>query len=62
MTPNTTHHIFNLAFTTIDNNFNCILSTVSTYQDHVSFNVAVKNKEWVKAMNLELDALELNNT
>lgn len=62
VTNTATHSISNLAFTTIDNTFNCFLSTVSQHQDPISFAVAVKNQEWVDAMNLELEALELNNT
>lgn len=57
-----THHISNLAYTSIDPTFSCFLSTVTKTQDPVSYKVAVKSDHWVKSMNQELEALELNNT
>ncbi|XP_074347249.1 uncharacterized protein LOC141686088 [Apium graveolens] len=54
--------ISNLAYTSINENFHCFLSTVTSARDPISFSKAVTKEEWVHAMNCELEALELNST
>ncbi|KAL8089306.1 hypothetical protein AgCh_038927 [Apium graveolens] len=57
-----TKPISNLANIPIDKSFHCFLSSVTVNQDPASFNEAVTQPHWVTAMNLELNALELNQT
>lgn len=59
---NNTRPISNMTYTSIDPTFSCFLSAVTKTQDPISFKLAVKSDHWVKAMNQELEALELNNT
>lgn len=42
--------------------FHCFLASLTKAQDPVSFKQAVQQKHWVDAMNVELNALEENNT
>lgn len=43
-------------------NFQCFLSSITCVEDPVSFHQAVKQQKWVDAMNVELEALENNET
>lgn len=42
--------------------FSCFLSTLTTRPDPTCFKQAVQNPDWVRAMNIELEALESNQT
>lgn len=42
--------------------FHCFLSTLTQTNDPVLFKDAVRSQQWVNAMNVELDALEQNQT
>lgn len=42
--------------------FSCFLVAIEPQTNPLSFNQAVKSKEWIDAMNLELDTLEVNGT
>ena len=42
--------------------FSCFLASITHHKDHVYFHQAVTHDHWINAMNVELDALELNNT
>lgn len=60
-TNNATYSVSNLAFTTVDPTFECFMFVVISKPDPILFKEAVKEEHWVKAMNIELNALELNN-
>ncbi|XP_074356785.1 putative mitochondrial protein AtMg00820 [Apium graveolens] len=62
VTANKSHSAANLAVTLVDKPFYCFLTAVSTHQDPCHFKDAVLHEHWVKAMNQEVDALELNDT
>lgn len=51
--------VSNLAFTTTQPQFQCLLSTLNSTND---FKDAVTDSGWVEAMNAELTALEANHT
>lgn len=46
----------------VEPSFGCFLSSLTTQTDPVKFNQAVRDVNWVNAMNLELEALESNDT
>lgn len=58
----TTQTISTVTDTAVNNNFHCLLATLATTKDPVSFKVAVQEPHWVSAMNAELEALERNGT
>ena len=57
-----TSHISNLTDTEVAPAFNSFMTNLTAVTDPVHFKHAVKSPEWITAMNLELDALERNNT
>lgn len=54
--------ISNLTITLTHPQFQCFQATLQTNQDPISFKQAVQYDHWIDAMNLELEALEVNNT
>lgn len=46
----------------VDCSFDCFLASLTATSDPVSFKQAVQDVNWVNAMNVELDALEANDT
>lgn len=54
--------ISNLAFTTIQPSFQCLLSTLIKTVDPIFYKDAVTHEHWRAVMNIELEALESNNT
>uniref|UniRef100_A0A803MRT6 Retrotransposon Copia-like N-terminal domain-containing protein n=1 Tax=Chenopodium quinoa TaxID=63459 RepID=A0A803MRT6_CHEQI len=49
-------HISNLVVTTIQLDFNCLLSSLTKETDPIHFKDVVKHSHWVKAINSELEA------
>lgn len=60
--PSNIRSISNLAVTQVEPQFHCFLATIQGTRDPVSFKEAIQNDCWRKAINAELDALELNDT
>lgn len=58
------HHSANLVIPSqsVTPTFNCLLSSLTSHSDPTSFKQAVQDMNWVKAMNVELDVLEANDT
>ena len=65
------YHVSNLAYpekihkvtnTAVTSSFTCLMAQTLDLTEPRSFKEAVTKKEWVKAMNEELEALEMNNT
>jgi len=54
-----THHI---TYDHLDHNFQAFISVLDKQHDPVSFEQAVKSQVWCNAMNIELQALERNET
>ncbi|XP_074347279.1 uncharacterized protein LOC141686120 [Apium graveolens] len=54
--------ITNLAYTSVEPEFTCLLVELNKSADPVIFKEAVKHECWINAMNSELEALELNDT
>lgn len=54
--------ISNVATTSIDKEFSCFMSTLTSNNDPVFYKDAVQQDCWVAAMNSEIEALELNQT
>lgn len=55
-------NIVNVTSHPIYANFSCMLSSITTAQDPQFYSQAVKHDHWISAMNLELEALEENET
>lgn len=59
---NNVSYISNLAYTDIAPEFHCLLDNLTTNPDPLHFKTAVLYDHWIQAMNLELEALEQNQT
>lgn len=60
---NQTSYISNLPITEVAPEFQCFMSKLTAQPaDPVHFKTAVQHNHWIQAMNLELEALERNNT
>ncbi|XP_028800757.1 uncharacterized protein LOC114756015 [Neltuma alba] len=51
-----------ISYGNISPNYMCYLCTIDSVSEPYSYNEAVKNSDWVKAMKCEIDALENNRT
>ena len=57
-----THHGANVTCTPITNHHSCLLTQLLHQPEPLHFKQAIKQENWVKAMNEELATLELNKT
>lgn len=61
-TVNQTSHISNLSYTQVAPEYQCFLTNLTGNPDPIHFKMVVQNDHWRHAMNLELEALETNET
>lgn len=59
---NTAAYISNLAYTQVAPAFQCFVANITTNPDLIHFKTVVQSDCWIQAMNLELEALEKNQT
>lgn len=60
--PNPSANVVTVTTQHVEPIFECFISSLIAQTDPVTFKQAVKDENWVNAMNVELDALECNNT
>lgn len=60
--PSSSTNLVTIASQQVGNKFTCFLASLTSKADPKNFNQAVTDENWVKAMNLELEALESNGT
>ncbi|XP_074346807.1 putative mitochondrial protein AtMg00820 [Apium graveolens] len=60
--PNPSANLVIVTSQVVATEFICLLSSLTTKADPTNFKQVVKDENWVKAMNIELEALESNDT
>lgn len=60
--PNPSANLIIVTAQPVESFFHCFMASLTTRNDPVTFKQAVQDVNWVQAMNVELDALEANDT